>query len=170
MADLIDTVEDHTPPSLAFIGYLDAILADDIDAMNVYESTFGRNYMGLGGASLLLTAIASTIDDPGMVLASMQYEFGGRTLSPHRRASQRFIDDVIDSMFGYGSMAKKETSEESFSTTIDLTFGRVRRVTYMRAVASVVLSALFMIEDMTQTPLDRIMTGLRVVYLSHADD
>ncbi|MFS0885021.1 hypothetical protein [Aeromicrobium sp. 179-A 4D2 NHS] len=146
-AEIIDTYDDTTSPALAFIGYIESILTDDIDGMNQFEKTFGRNYMGVGAAAICLVTV-SVFERPEFVLLQARQTYAGFTTSPTKRASQRFIEDLLES-YAHQEVHEHEHDDDDghmHSFGIDLTFGRTPRVRYLRALAAVSITLIATLE------------------------
>lgn len=158
--EIIDTYDETTgSPALAFLGYIESILTDDTDGMHAFETMFGPNYMGAGAATVVLLNL-NQYDRPEYVLLQARQAYSGFTTSPTKRASQRFIDDMLDSLANQQAYHDDE-GERVNSFTFRLRIGHTPRIRYLRAVAAVAITLLATFESHAEVPIEQQIFHMR---------
>lgn len=182
-----DIIEDYTSndasPALAFIGYLKAITTGDRQAISDFESTFGKNYMGMGAAIVVITLLGKYAHNPEVYLHSYGHVIYRRTFRPRARAAQVFINDMLDTYENASVVDEDDVeetggfpdlSEEDNGTVLamlspELHHAKFKRLVYVQGIGYAVANLVFSVAEAAGVTVKQILDGLHVAYLENGN-
>ena len=180
-----DIIEDYTSsdasPALAFIGYLKAITTDDSRAISDFESTFGKNYMGMGAAIVVITLLGKYAHNPEVYLHLYGHSVYRRAFRTRTRVAQVFINDMLDTYEnaylvdeddvektgGFPDLAEEDNGTVLAMLSPELHHAKFKRLVYVQGIGYAVANLVASVAEAADVTVRQILDGLHVAYLEN---